>query len=151
VPICRQALTGWSQQPRTDSVSLSSLSLKHPVVLKLRDTTEDGLMSDDVVQKLNQNYELIILDEVTGTRHSLKYPGAKSVLDLKTDLFELSNIPARRQEWSGWPNALPNDSVLIGLAGLDHPTHNFTLRERTPPAQEPKKSKRVSFSKRPDM
>lgn len=171
VPVCRQILQGW-RSPRTDNTPLSSLNLASQENLSLTtiDPNMGGNMEvdewvslywfseiglkinwfidiyvfsfSDLVNRLNLTYTLNIKDETNNKVHKIKYIGTKPILEIKTDVFTLTNIPRRHQVWSGWPDTVKDDSTLLGCAGINYPTHSLSVKS-SENSEEKKKYKRV--------
>ncbi|KAL0279155.1 UNVERIFIED_CONTAM: hypothetical protein PYX00_000768 [Menopon gallinae] len=145
VPVCRQILRGW-RNPRTDNTPLSSLNLasEENLLLTSIDANMDGHMEvdDDLVNRLNLTYTLNIKDETNNKEHEIKYIGTKPILEIKTDVFTLTNIPTRHQVWSGWPDTVKDDSTLLGCAGINYPAHSLSVKS-SENNEEKKKYKRI--------
>lgn len=86
-------------------------------------------------------YTLRIKDDTHNKVHSLNFVGTKSILDIKSAVYSITNIPVRHQVWSGWPESLKEDSTLLGYSGIDSPVHYLYLKSSE--AEEKKKHKRV--------
>ena len=69
----------------------------------------------DSSKRLPQVYKLVIWDETHKKLHSINFPGTKSILEVKQDVYDLTNIPVRHQFWSGWPPQAKDD-VIISIA-----------------------------------
>lgn len=95
----------------------------------------------DIVEGLNLTYTLHIKDETHNKVLSLKFGGTKSILDIKSAVYCITNIPVRYQEWSGWPESIKEDTTLLGYSGVDHPVHFLFLKSSE--IDEKKKHKRV--------
>lgn len=94
---------------------------------------------------MGRQYLLKIKNLTKDTTIDLPYSGSKTVRELKYDIYNLSEIPARLQEWTGWPVPITNDETCLGQLGLNFPEHHLTVNEMAPPAaQESKKSKRTT-------
>ncbi|KAK6624778.1 hypothetical protein RUM44_011638 [Polyplax serrata] len=132
VPLCRQYLVGWRRHPKSDSCTLISLNLPLETRLTLNtvEADQDGHMEtdDEIIERLNLTYTLHIKDETRSNVHSLNFIGTTSILDVKSAVYSITNIPVRHQVWSGWPENLKEDSTLLGYAGIDHPVHYLYLR-----------------------
>lgn len=86
---------------------------------------------------LVRTYTLSVFDEVKSKDYSLKYPGSKTVEEVKADVYSLTDIPVRHQVWSGWPAGLTDDATTLAAAGLSHPRHSLSVRRN--PAKEYKR------------
>lgn len=49
--------------------------------------------------------------------YSLRYQGTKTILEVKTDVYTLTNIHVRNQIWSGWPPNI-DDQTMLALSGI---------------------------------
>lgn len=96
--------------------------------LIVNDISGDGssAMEDSSVERLNSTYTLNILNEKEATNIPLQFRGTQTVLDIKTNVYTITNIAARHQEWIGWPPDTKNETFL-GLTGIPL-EHNLTLR-----------------------
>jgi len=63
-----------------------------------------------LIERLTQNFTVNIRDETNNKSYNLKFPGTRTIAEVKHDIFELTDIPARHQRWTGWPAAV-SDSV----------------------------------------
>lgn len=68
------------------------------------------------------------MDETTTKKYNLKYPGTRTVLEVKTDIYTLTDIPMRHQVWSGWPTGT-EDNTMLALSGVNYPTHDLTVKK----------------------
>ena len=59
--------------------------------------------------RMTQMYKLNIFDETHHQHHIVNFPGTKSLLEVKIDVSDLTNIPVRHQFWSGWPAEVTDD------------------------------------------
>lgn len=73
----------------------------------------------EITERLKGNYTLNIKFESDARKNNfnLKYNGTKTILDIKTDLYTLTNVPVRHQVWSGWPPNI-DDQTMIALSGI---------------------------------
>lgn len=69
---------------------------------------------DEVTQRLDKMYKLHIVEEggPEARRLTLNFPGRTTIHELKTNVYYITNIPVRHQEWSGWPSGCDNDTNL---------------------------------------
>ena len=129
VPVCRQILTGWpaDRTPHSDSTILSSLHLPTDIVLQLAAIEGNG-DDEESINGLTRSYMLVITDATHGNRvHHVNFHGDKTYLGVKVDVSDLTDIPVRHQVWTGWPDDITDDTV-IGLSGINYPTHKLTVR-----------------------
>lgn len=130
IPHCRQSLSGWVQpnEAYTNSTKLNTMSIARENELIVTDIAEDGngALDDDNIELLSQMYTLNILNERDSSTLQLKFRGTQSILEIKTDVYTITNIAVRHQEWTGWPVGTTNNSMLA-LTGIPL-EHNLTLR-----------------------
>ncbi|XP_017775062.1 PREDICTED: FAS-associated factor 1 isoform X2 [Nicrophorus vespilloides] len=130
VATCRQLLSGWARMPQYQNTPLSELSLPDMNALHLTVINNQDFSVDDteVTERLKGNYILKIRDENADKMYSLNYPGTKTILDVKSDVYSLTNIHVRNQVWSGWPPNI-DDNTMLALSGINFPEHDLTLRQ----------------------
>uniref|UniRef100_A0A1B0FPV9 UBX domain-containing protein n=1 Tax=Glossina morsitans morsitans TaxID=37546 RepID=A0A1B0FPV9_GLOMM len=141
IPICRQAIRGWPpaklREAQIPTTKLSNLNLSPENELILIDLTEEGYMdfennifhnyiSDEITGRLDKMFKLTIVQQPEGNRHELMFPGRTTVQEVKTNVYYVTDIPVRHQEWTGWPQSCENDSTLA-QSGIQL-THNFILQ-----------------------
>ncbi|KAJ4448215.1 hypothetical protein ANN_10229 [Periplaneta americana] len=145
IPICQQDFEGWKHYPSSDSTILASLNLPRENVLFLTiPDMRDGELSTEesnIAERLTQSYTLNVHDESQQKNYSLKFLGSKTVLEVKTDVYTLTDIPVRHQVWTGWPAQMKNDRVTLACSGIKHPVHEFTVK-RAPFTSHPAKENR---------
>lgn len=56
---------------------------------------------------------------------NLNFPASKTVLDIKNDIYAVTKIPARYQQWTGWPEGT-EDRTKLSETGIN-PVHSLTL------------------------
>ncbi|CAG9564208.1 unnamed protein product [Danaus chrysippus] len=135
IPVCRQQISGLGGSRATSTAALSTLGLTRNAVLRLK--AADTVMADDeVAERLTTTYELLVkYDE---REYTLKYPGTKTVQEVKNDLYSLTDIPVRYQVWTGWPTVSGLDDTVLAMVGLDLPQHKLTVK-RAPRFKEYKR------------
>ncbi|XP_038211430.1 FAS-associated factor 1 [Zerene cesonia] len=132
IPVCQQQISGLGGSKATSSALLSSLGLARNAVLRLK--AADRLMADDeVAERLTTTYTLRVKHD--DREYTLKYPGTKTVQDVKNDLFSLTDIPVRLQVWTGWPNVTGLDDTVLAMVGLELPQHDLCMK-RAPSKQK---------------
>jgi len=115
------------------------------------ETPETGLEHLDVLDRLQLTFTLLInvdsvdCDAASSSSSSsssipnsvknplkLRMPGSKTVGEVMSDVYDLTNIPVRHQQWTGWPSECANDPTmtLAGATGIQHPTHGLILRKK---------------------
>ncbi|CAG4987099.1 unnamed protein product [Colias eurytheme] len=132
IPVCQQQISGLGGSKATSSALLSSLGLARNAVLRLK--AADRVMADDeVAERLTTTYTLRVKHD--DREYTLKYPGTKTVQDVKNDLFSLTDIPVRHQVWTGWPNVTGLDDTVLAMVGLELPQHDLFVK-RAPSKQK---------------
>lgn len=87
-----------------------------------------GIVNDDAdVERLTQTFKLnILLGNTTNTIPlQLNFPGTRSIGDVKKDVYAVTNIAVRHQQWFGWPSDVPDDTALA-LTGIPY-EHSLVL------------------------
>lgn len=69
---------------------------------------------DEVTQRLDKVFKIHIVEEggPEARRLTLNFPGRTTIQELKTNVYYITSIPVRHQEWSGWPSGCDNDTNL---------------------------------------
>ena len=137
IPVCKLELSGWKldRQPR-DTTILETLHLPKQNTLYLSINSDDRDAATEEYIKLNPNskitvnsminrrsiirsvsrmtqtYSLNIYDVTHNRTHIVNFPGTKTLLEVKRDVSDLTNIPVRNQSWSGWPLQLTDDVIF---------------------------------------
>ncbi|CAB3229061.1 unnamed protein product [Arctia plantaginis] len=132
VPVCRQQISGLGGSRATSSAQLHTLSLPHNAVLRLK-AAEQLMADDEVAEKLTTTYILHVKHD--DKEYTLKYPGTKTVQEVKNDIYSLTDIPARHQSWTGWPTVTGLDDTVLAMVGLDMPQHELSVK-RAPSKQK---------------
>lgn len=99
--------------------------------------------SSNIADRLTQSYTLNVHDESHQKKYSLKFLGSKTVLEVKTDVYTLTDIPVRHQVWTGWPSQLKSDRTSLACSGIRYPVHEFTIKRAPFTAQSSKDNKKV--------
>ncbi|CAH2042119.1 unnamed protein product, partial [Iphiclides podalirius] len=138
VPVCRQQISGLGGSRATSNAVLSSLGLQRNAVLRLK--SADHLMADDeVADRLTMTYTLLVKHD--DKEYLLKFPGTKTVREVKNDIYSLTDIPMRYQVWTGWPSVVGLDDTVLAMVGLNQPQHELTVKRST--ANKQKEYKRI--------
>ncbi|XP_063989568.1 FAS-associated factor 1 [Diachasmimorpha longicaudata] len=128
---CQQELGGWKkEEPKANNVKLHSLNLPLENTLLLNPIVELGDSSSEAItlsDRLSQTYILNVKDEVYNKTYNLKYPGTASVLDVKTGVYALIDVPVRYQQWKGWPSTVKDDNINLAQSGISFPEHHLTV------------------------
>lgn len=135
IPECRQSLRGWmhSNQSYACTTKLCTMSLARENELIVSDMIEDGgAVDDEHIELLNATFTLNILNEKIGSTIQLKFPGTQTVEDIKRDVYTVTNIAVRHQEWIRWPPGV-TDTTPLALTGIQR-EHDFILRSTEPAA-----------------
>lgn len=132
VPACRQALTGWlsvTADHQRNATVLRALPLALQNNLTLTDiSTEgyaDGLPTGEPRQLATFTIRIQRLPE--GTEIVLNFPGTQTLHQVKSDVYTVTDIPVRHQDWTGWPVGMTNEMTLAGTAGVSL-NHSVVLR-----------------------
>ncbi|KAG6456161.1 hypothetical protein O3G_MSEX009595 [Manduca sexta] len=138
VPVCRQQISGLGGSRATSGAALASLGLARNAILRLKPA--DQLMADDeVADRLTMTYVLHVKHEEKD--YTLKYPGTKTVREVKNDIYSLTDIPARHQVWTGWPTVTGLDDTVLAMVGLQLPQHELTVKRAA--SKQQKEYKRI--------
>ncbi|KAL0820630.1 hypothetical protein ABMA28_006467 [Loxostege sticticalis] len=138
VPVCRQQISGLGGSKATSGALLGHLGLPQSAVLRLK--AADQLMADDeVAERLTTTYVLHVKHD--DKDYTLKYPGTKTVQEVKNDIYSLTDIPVRHQAWTGWPNVTGLDDTVLAMVGLDQPHHSLAVKRA--PSNKQKEYKRI--------
>jgi len=109
VPPCQQELRGWKGNtpfPYTDRRLLSEMNLpKENFLFLLTPDIPPSLQNGDMEQTSSEDpmFKLTILDESHDQTYNLNFPPSHTVLQVKTDVHAVTDIPVYRQRWEGWP------------------------------------------------
>lgn len=134
IPVCRQAITGWMphNQNCTNATVLNTLNIARENELVLKDMSAEGFEDDASLLRQSDTFTLLIRRMPEDIELTLNFPGHQKLIQIKSDVFTISDIPVRHQDWTGWPSQMTNDTTLaqsgIGLV------HNLTLRSTAPAA-----------------
>ena len=133
MPICRQELSGWPENvgDLSNSTPLEQLRIEQENELILNDLDAE---ENELSARLRISYTLNIKREPEGVEISLKFPGKQTFLEVKTDVYSITDIPVRHQNWTGWPNSITSDTALAD-SGINL-VHDFTLKSNAPSASE---------------
>lgn len=128
---CRQLLSNWARLPQYENTPLSKLKIPKENTLQLHIKPSDsGFVADDesiVTERLTGTYILKVTDENTNKLYNLKYSGTKPILEVKTDVYTLTDIHVRNQTWRGWPPNI-DDKTMLALSGINYPEHELSVR-----------------------
>ncbi|XP_032686816.1 FAS-associated factor 1 isoform X2 [Odontomachus brunneus] len=137
---CLQHLHGWMKEPRTQNTSLGTLDLPRENTLHMSSLPQDCDLARETVSlsgRMTQTYTLNIKDEVHNKTYKLKFPGTHTVLEVKSGVYSLIDVPVRNQQWKGWPSSLKDDTVVLAQSGICYPEHDLSVGKL--PAKEEKK------------
>lgn len=108
------------------------------------ESPDTGLDHLDVLDRLQLTFTLhinvdsddaAVASSSSSSKNSLKLrmPGSRTVGEVMSDVYDLTNIPVRHQEWTGWPSECTSDPTmtLAGATGIQHPNHDLTLKKKT--------------------
>ncbi|XP_043279673.1 FAS-associated factor 1 [Venturia canescens] len=137
---CQQQLHGWKKDPPSNSTPLHTLELPKEITLYMTQSTEPGDSSSDHVSlsdRLTQTYTLNVRDDISNKTYRLKFPGTHTILDVKTNVYSLIDVPVRKQQWNGWPSTIKDDKITLAQSGISYPEHELSVSEL--PIKENKK------------
>lgn len=125
IPVCRQSWCGWVQSSenydnRTELHTMNLSSENELIVTDIKDLrAEDiGVADDDeTVDRLSRTFTLNILNEKSGSSLRLNFPGTQTILDIKNDVYSITNIAVRHQQWLGWPSTT-TDNTALAMTGI---------------------------------
>lgn len=132
--MCRQSWCAWVQSSENynDSTPLHTMNLSDEnelIVNDIKDLRDNdiGVVDDVDVERLTRTFKLnILLGNTNNTSPlQLNFPGTKSIGDVKTDVYSVTNIAVRHQQWHGWPSGL-SDDVALALSGIPY-EHDLVL------------------------
>lgn len=118
VPKCRQLIKGWHKatfkEAQIDTTVLKSLNISKEINIFLTDSTHEGLTDDVIIVSADpfQTYQLRIRYVEENKELNLNFPGSKTILEIKTDIYAVLKVPVRFQKWIGWPENSTNDTKL---------------------------------------
>lgn len=136
--MCRQVIKGLPK-PTTkeltpiDSTELKSLNTSKENNVFLTDMTHEGF-SDDVVfvsAEPPSTFQLQIRFTSPNEEKTLhlNFPASKTILDIKNDMYAVFKVPARYQQWTGWPDG-SEDRTKLSETGISS-VHSLTLTRKT--------------------
>ncbi|XP_014295657.1 FAS-associated factor 1 [Microplitis demolitor] len=129
---CQQEIHGWKKEPLGNSSVLKSLELVQENTLFITSKVNSGdscLEPSYLSDRLSQTYVLNVRDDVNGKTYNLKYPGTHTILDVKTGVYTLTDVPVRNQQWQGWPNLVKGDETTLAQSGISFPEHNLSVSQ----------------------
>ncbi|GLH13726.1 hypothetical protein R5R35_009544 [Gryllus longicercus] len=141
---CQQNLEGWKSNPKSDSVTLGSMNLpKENILFLMPPDYEDVELPTEssLSERLTQTYTLNVYADSKKKTFNLKFLGSKPVLEVKSDVYTLTDIPVRHQVWTGWPPELTSDKTTLACSGINYPVHEFTVK-RAPGSEHTGREKR---------
>ncbi|XP_053989222.1 FAS-associated factor 1 isoform X2 [Hylaeus anthracinus] len=138
VPPCQQRFHGWTKGLESPSTSLHTLDLPKDYTISMSSRAEDpDITTDNLADHMKQTYTLNIKDEIRKKTYNLKYSGTNTILDVKSGIYTLIDVPIRNQQWKGWPSSVKNDSIMLAQSGISFPEHDLSVTE-LPMKQEKK-------------
>lgn len=114
IPVCRQALAGWmvQEQQCTNASILHTLNVARENELILTDLSVEGFTDDVALRRQTDTFTLKITRQPENTEFQLNFPGQQTLIAIKTDIYTITDIPVRHQEWTGWPPNMNNNTTL---------------------------------------
>lgn len=140
IPVCRQSWCGWIQSSENynDRTNLNTINLSHEnelIVTDIKDLHGDDIDvvvdDDETVNRLSRMFTLNIYNEKSGASLRLNFPGTQTILDIKNDVFSVTNIAVRHQQWIGWPSTV-TDNTALAMTGIPI-EHDLILRSTEEP------------------
>ncbi|XP_026478148.1 FAS-associated factor 1 [Ctenocephalides felis] len=145
IPPCQMILKNWPDGLKPlDETVLSTLNLPQENILMLTDMQTFATDDSEATNRLTQIYGLEIRNLDSDVCYNLNFPGTKTILEIKNDMYTLTDIPARHQCWTGWPKMSDLDSMMLCMIGLDSPTHKLTVKKTQAPSSNSKNNKGTS-------
>lgn len=137
IPVCRQILSGWRphDRPCVNSTVLHTLNVARENDLILTDMSAEGYDDDASVQRHIEPFTLNIRRLPEDTELTLNFPGHLKIQQIKLDVYNITDINVRHQEWTGWPSNVTNETTLA-QTGIER-VHNLTLRSIAPIPSQP--------------
>lgn len=68
---------------------------------------------NSTVAAITQTYRLSITDTTHNQSYTINFPGTTTLLEVKVNVSDLTNIPVRNQSWIGWPSQVTDDVRFI--------------------------------------
>lgn len=134
IPVCRQSWTAWVQSSENynDTTPLHAMNLSDEnelIVNDIKDLGDNdiGIVDDAQIDRLTRTFTLNILlgNPTNSTPLQLNFPGTRSIADVKNDVYSVTSIAVRHQQWHGWPTGVTDDTA-IALTGIPF-EHNLVL------------------------
>lgn len=134
IPSCRQSWCGWVQSTVNydDSTKLNTMNLSEEnelIVNDIKDLSDNDIaaVEESDVERLTKTFSLnIMLGSTSNTTPlQLNFPGTRTIADVKKDVYSVTDIAVRFQQWHGWPSGVSDDTVLA-LTGIPY-EHNLVL------------------------
>ncbi|KAF5300903.1 hypothetical protein FQR65_LT09066 [Abscondita terminalis] len=130
-PPCRLLLSNWARNKHFENTPLSKLKIpkENDLQLQIKPSDSGFVASDESIisERLTNTYMLKVTDENTNRQYNLKYSGTKTILEVKADVYTLTDIHVRNQSWRGWPPNI-DDKTLLGDSGINYPEHELSVR-----------------------
>ncbi|XP_077981090.1 FAS-associated factor 1-like [Glandiceps talaboti] len=116
--------------PKENRLFLLTPDVTNPTVIRPQQPNGDN---PQFLERLQQNYRLIITHIEERKEFSLNFPGSRTIQEVKQDVDTLIDVPVRQQEWTGWPDATGNDdSLTLAACGLNYPCHRLSVSRHSP-------------------
>lgn len=61
---------------------------------------------------------LNVRDEIHNKTYNLHFPGTHTILEVKSDVYSLIDVPVRNQLWKGWPASVKDDNTILAQTGI---------------------------------
>ncbi|XP_025109075.1 FAS-associated factor 1-like isoform X2 [Pomacea canaliculata] len=137
IPVDKQQLKGLVKRHVDDSVVLQDLHLPKDNVLYLltpdlcSPTDNTSNVDNGQVSHRNDEYRLkVVYRNGSSYRiYNLNLKGSKTIKEVKQDVYSLTDVPVRYQEWKGWPLGASEDESLCSC-GISFPTHELEVERK---------------------
>ncbi|XP_033103546.1 FAS-associated factor 1-like [Anneissia japonica] len=154
IPVTMMDVRGWSggRVIAKDSDLLASLHL--PLHNKLFLLTPDIPETDSIEENQNNGepnevvlkYELLIRDQDTGEEKHVTYPANKTIREVKLDVYTLTSVAVRHQNWLDWPQASGDDTLTLADCHFNYPNHRLTFCRVKENHSKPHNSKNEDYN-----
>ncbi|XP_033213036.1 FAS-associated factor 1 [Belonocnema kinseyi] len=127
---CQQVLHGWHKEPPRDTTILQTLDLPRENNLQLTQLIDLGDSHSEAINltdQLSRTYTLNVRNEMNNKLYKLKFPGTRTILEIKRDIYSLTDVHVRNQVWKGWPASVTDDDVTLGQSGIAYPEHDLSV------------------------
>lgn len=120
LPPCQQFLRGWIQSEvratNENTTKFSDLLISYHGIneLAVTELKDESAGVSALQSKYGLNIKIIAGDN-SERQLNLEFTGDSTVLDVKSGVYAVTNIPVRNQTWTGWPREV-FDTTLLGVS-----------------------------------